>query len=514
MTTAVLTVAATEDDEPKGISRDDLQLGIDELEKAAPRYAKAKAYYDGIIDEFILNSKLARVLRPAARAFRINFACIPVDAVAERMRIASITAEGAANEALQEHWTNQRMGIRSRKVELEAAKMGDAYLIAWPDPDDEGKINTWLNGPENCRLIYDEDRPLAKLFGIKRWVTRSGRTRVDLYYPDRIEKVISRDKGSSGKKFVTDANNFTEYYEDDTDETWPAENPFGVIPMFHFRNDEDYGYPEHEKFYGVQNTVFKLIVTHMTGADYQGLPQRWKIATAKPVIGEASVVDTDTFSVEHIEDDEDEQLDSRPGGLWDLKNTEAVGQFDAASDTVFTGPMIIYLRFGAQITNTPVNKIDPTGQVQSGESLRTANATFIGKILDRQEWHEPTWQEYTEFVLTALGKGGARISVSWEPVQSMDDNDAWTVAQAKLDAGVPIQQVFLEMGYEDTQIAQWFGDFDPSIEEDAKALKAVGDALVALGTAAGLLPQSITPDLIDTLIATVLDPRGESNVDA
>jgi hypothetical protein len=497
------------------ISVEDLKLGLGEFERALPRYKKARAFYDGNVDEFIANSRLRRKLRATARAYRINFANTPVDSLAERLRIASITVQPEdADAVFQAHWTAGRMLLRSRKTMLEASKMGDAYLITWPETDDNGVIvdvHTWLNSPENCRIIYDEDRPLVKKFAIKRWAVRGDRVRVDLYYRDRLEKLITK-KGAKG----TDAAEFERYFEDEDDrEAWPEVNPFDKIPVFHFRNDEDYGNPEHEKFYGVQMVLFKLIVAHMTGVDYQALPQRWKIANARTGLSDASAVDADTFAVDGTsdEDDEDEShLTSEPGALWDLKDTQSVGQFDSANHLVFTDPMITYLRMGAQITSTPVHKIDPTGQVESGESRDTAEAPFTNKCLDRQDWHEATWREWVEWVCELLGSPAASVDVRWEPVTTKNDKDSWAVAAAKLDAGVPIQVVMVEMNYEPDEVETWFADFDPDSEHDAKVLKAIGDALIVIGTAQTL--GVVSPEQVQAIIAAVIgDEEGDDGED-
>ena len=63
--------------------------------------------------------------------------------------------------------------------------------------------------------------------------------------------------GTTGKNAVD-----WEAHFDDPADPWPLVNPYGQVPVFHFRTDEPYGHPEHEGFYGPQDLIHKLAVSH------------------------------------------------------------------------------------------------------------------------------------------------------------------------------------------------------------------------------------------------------------
>lgn len=499
--------------QPVTVSTADLAAGIKCMDEAYPAYDHAHSYYRGAIDEFFDNIKLRRKLRNAARAYNINFASIPVDAVAERLKIASLTTEHPdASAALLTHWDENLLGLFAQKAMHGACEFGDYYVITWPrELDDQGRalqLDTWINDPRECRIVYDEERPLIKKYLIKRWVS-AGVTRVDLYYPERIEKLVS--------KTGTEGNNAADFvpYLDNEGDAWPYPNPTGEIPGFHLRNDAPYGRPEHAKFYGIQNVLIKLITSHMGSVDYNWLKQRYRIAETSVGQADAGAIDPDLFVVDDssVDPDDDDQaaLDSRPGGLWDLKGTKSVGEFSAAVPEVFTNPMGWYLRMGAQITATPVHKIDPTGQVESGESRRAADAPLTNKVGNRQDWMEATWSEWARFVLRLLGYDDVTVTVRWEPAETIDDLNAWQTALVKIQAGVPTQQVLIEMGYDPDQVAVWFADIDPETDRGADLLLKVGQALTALGTAASMLPDVVNGELVQSIIDVVL---GEEEVPA
>jgi hypothetical protein len=139
-----------------------------------------------------------------------------------------------------------------------------------------------------------------------------------------------------------------------------------------------------------------------------------------------------------------------------MRGLTGVGQFTTADHNNFTEPMLTYLRMGSEVTNTPLHRVDPTGDHPSGESLRTAEAPFVHKIEDLQLSLGDTAREAFGFALRVAGFA-AEVTVRWTPAQTVNDLEGWQTVQAKLDAGVPKAQAFLEAGYSDEQVEKWFG---------------------------------------------------------
>lgn len=57
---------------------------------------------------------------------------------------------------------------------------------------------------------------------------------------------------------------------------------------------------------------------------------------------------------------------------------------------------------------------------------------------------------------------------------------------AKLEAGVPAEQAFLEAGYSDEQVSAWFGQSENDLPFSVDLLVKIGQALASLGTAQSL----------------------------
>lgn len=470
----------------------DLMEALEELDEAMPGYARAHNYYTGAVGEFFASPRMRWAMMRTGIAFRLNFARIPVDAVTERLKITAVSSPDAAvDEQLQGMWKRNKLGLQFRHIIRAAGEFGDSYVIVWPsqgpdDGDGDMDVDIAFNSPHCVRIIYSETNPLVKKYAIKRW-TEAGVTRVDLIYPDRIEKWRTLPECSG-----QDASDWVQHADDPAD-PWPLENPFGVIPVFHFRNAMPYGSPEHEGFYGPQDMIHKLAVSHMAGVDYQSFPQRYALMEPGADTTEAAQTDEDVFAYADTgtgatrppTGEARSQLSSDPGSVWFLKGLTGVGQFEVADPLVFTGPMLTYLRMGAEITNTPLHRVDPTGDAPSGESLRAAEAPFIAKVDDRSMFYTDTAEELFRFALVLAGFPDAEINVQWAPAQTISDLEGWQTVIAKMEAGVPFRQAMIEAGYDSDLVDEW--DKDRQAAEKAAQVAAQA-AIEAQANAQPALP--------------------------
>lgn len=440
----------------------DLRRGLLELDETTPDFEKAHSYYRGNVEEYFGSLRMRRVLKESGGGVRFNFAKRPVDAVADRLEIAGITTTTVAlNDTIQEVWESNSLDLEAGAIMRRACEYGDAYVIVWPRDPEGQDVAMYYNSPVTTRIVYDDENPLVKLFAIKRWVEMlptlgsiDERHRVDLYYPDRIEKYISR-AGTAGE----DETAF-EIFTDNEGDEWPYDNPFGEIPVFHFRTDRPYGIPLHEGFYGPQDAINKLVVSHLSSVDFQSFPQRYALLEAGTDTDDSA--DEVDFPVDDDEDtvrsgEGDSQFTASPGSLWNMRGVKGVGQFDVADPAVFIEPMLTYLRMGAELTNTPLHRVDPTGDHPSGESLRTAEAPFIKTVRSMQRLFGSTWREVFEFALHVVGVDNQPVTVQWAPAQTMEDKDFWEVAEKKVALGVPLDQILIEAGYTQDQVTAWLG---------------------------------------------------------
>lgn len=489
---------------------DDLWLGLEALHEARPAYVEAAAYYDDEVPEVFASTRVRRAIARTGTDHGKPFIAMVVDAVVDRMKLAAVTSPDRAQaEQLQAVWDENRMRREALKVHRWQAEYGCAYLIVLPRYDEGGAItgvDEYANDPLTVRMMYDSENPREKAFAVKRWCetldTSRQVHRAELYYDDRVERWTTKP-GAAGNSpadwapwlpsmVVTEDG---EAVEPD-DDSWIIEHNFGEIPVFHFRNAEPYGVPEHRRGYGAQDTINKLDITHMGTVDYQGFPQRYALT-------EAATTDTGDLEPSDFGDDlfppdpsagpadsgDDSSLKSGPGELMLLRGFKAVGQFDAAQPAVFLDPIEFNVRAIAVLTTTPLHLFDPSGDQPSGQSLRAQDAPFVEKIKDRQDGATDSWQDSQGFALHLLGVEDPTVDVRWNAAETVDDKDSWETAQIKSALGVPQRQLLLEAGYSDDQVQAWLESPTDDPAELARYLTdlaSLSETMQRIGTAVTL----------------------------
>jgi hypothetical protein len=506
---------------------EDITAAVDAMRKSCPRYDKAQQYYEAEVPELFASARLRRAMARSGMKFQLNFARTVVDSVVDRLELASITSddESGPDDAIQAVSECNKLELQATNVMRKACTYGDAYVIVWPredavEPYRPEDIQVLYQDPRTVRVFYRADNPHEVEYAAKRW-EEHGKVRLDLYYPDRVESYVSKKdtKGQSAKDFVPCAGD----PDSDTDGADGHVTPhdFGIVPVFHFRTDADeYGEPEHKHFYSITDIIHKLAIGHMAGVDYQAFPQRYALMMEDGDTSEAARLDEGTFSFDLDEGGTTEnntgearsQFKSDPGSVWMAQGIKAFGQFDVADSGNFIKPMEFYLRCGATISNTPLHYFDPSGDVPSGESLKTAEAPFIKKVKTRKLSFGDTWRQVFTFALKLLGYDDAKVVVRWAPSESTDDQSTWTTAKLKQDAGVPVEQTHLEAGYTTTQVEEWKQAGESNLPQTVRLLEQLGNAMsgFAGAIAAGVVDQSTVTAVMQKLIGVVTDDGADS----
>lgn len=452
----------------------DLLTAVTGIEDASDEHVRSEQYYEGNQPEVFASIKLRRALSKTGTSFRLNFARTPVTSVLDRLQITSVTSpDKRANDLLQDILAYNEFDEESDETHRWSLAYGEGYVIAWPN-EDETNVDLFFNSPKTTRIFYDEENPRRKKFAAKVWFEGKKdqqRTRVNLYYADRIEKYISNKKNpKTDSDFVPYVEMWEEFELEDGStellEVWPLENPYGEVPVFHLRTQRPYGRPEHRDAFSPQDMVNKLVITQMASNDYHGFPQRYVLA------GNTTSDDFDDFDTETEEGtpDQSEGLTSGPGELWWLQGEGLeVGQFDAADADAFLKPLETYVRAMAALTQTPVHHFEGMGDAPSGESLRAAEAPLIKKVKDRQQTFGGAWQQAFKFALKILGITDADVTVTWAPPESHDDKDTWEVVKAKQEAGVSRKRALMEAGYTEDETEE----FEEEVEEETDPVTEV-----------------------------------------
>jgi hypothetical protein len=333
------------------------------------------------------------------------------------------------------------MATRAGEIHKEALKNGDAYVIVWPGANGEAVI--YGNRAASCNVVYDEEIPGKILWAAKYWKLTDGRYRLNLFYPDRIEKYVSDGKYEG---FLPDAKGFMPFREASRIEDSTIGNPFGVVPVFHFANNADIGMPgasELEAAIPIQDGLNKSVLDMLVAMEYSSFRQRW------------------AAGIELEEDKETgdiiEPFKSGVDRLWTTQNPDAkFGDFQAADLNQFLNVKDGFRADIASVTGMPLHYFAPHTQgFPSGESLRKSETRFLAKVRDRQESFGQIWSDVAEFALQVEGSGSEnRLITMWEDPAPLTDKEFLENLTIKKQLGVSVEQVLKEAGYGDNDIKE------------------------------------------------------------
>jgi hypothetical protein len=520
----------------------DLRCGYWELVEARPAYERAAAFYEGTVDEVYSSQKVKRLLAKfgldAIETF--NFAHIPVDAVANKLRLNNVNADKEGNEegefekneevnaVIDDLWEYNELAEELPMVFRNAGKYGDYYLMVWPvvgeetddgvtrgfDPHKTAKqlevgdtlveddeiatvpvtrksivaVDVLPLDPLTTRVFYDTENPKKKTYAIRSWNEGEGQNvvvRANLYYPDRIERWMHKGKPSKRKN----AQQKWEPFDKDGN---PAvlPNPFGEVPIFHFRTDRTYGTPDHYNAYGPQLAINKLVTSHLATVDYQSFPQRYALLDPMADQHGLNGADSDPFAPEDADqdpedDDNESQLEADPASVWQFSGMKEVGQFLAANSDAFLKPFDRYVKALAQATDTPFHYFDRQGErPPSGENIRQVNEFLNSKAGFRQTSYGGEVKKFTTLALTMLGHDVERVNVEWEPLEIVTTLVEWQAINEKIAAGVPGEIALIEAGYRPAQVYEWKKRAEQQAERERQQAQEDEERSIALAAKA------------------------------
>jgi hypothetical protein len=394
-------------------------------------YEIAQSYDNGTVPETFATAKLRRAFKATGDASMLNYCRPIVDAVNDRLEIGTISGDTkVATDTIHRIWVNNDLGLEAQYIHRSALVNGDAYVIAWPDENGEWDIA--LNSAETTSIVYNVENPRKKEYGVKIWVESENRTRMNIYGPNNITKWWTNTDT------VTDGTDWT-FMES-------VDNPFGEVPVFHFRTHRPFGRPEHYDAYDGQNAINKLFITHMHTVDYQGAPQRYAIANTG---GDGSEVDD--FAEGDTARENISALRNGPGEVWFMQGVTHMGQFNPADPAVFWTPIKDTVKALASLTSTPLHYFDKTQAAQSGGALRNAEAPLIKKVEDRRTAFGYAWRDVFRFILRVEGVK-SEVTVYWKQLESLDEMERWDVTLKKINAGLSHRQALLEGGYPEEEV--------------------------------------------------------------
>ncbi len=450
----------------------DIEKALVDFRVQAERYTKTERYYDGKQDLAFATEKFQNTFGTLFREFALNLCPVICDAVRDKLRVTGFSVDSyrvaelqsyrggegssdsgnsmdSVNSATRQIWQQNRMATRAGEMHKEALKNGDAYAIVWPNARCEAVI--YPNKAANITVAYDENSPGQIAWAAKYWRNADKRIRLNLFYPDRIEKYISQSESEGS---LPDADGFqplgglkSQVQSPKSSESKPwtldtglatVPNPYGVVPVFHFANNADIGRPgrsELDAAIPVQDGLNKSVLDMLVAMEFSAYRQRWAAGIEIEYDAGGKPIAPFTAGVDH---------------LWIADNPNArFGDFEAAQLDQFLKVKDSFRVDIASVTGTPLHYLlQSSGGFPSGESLKKAETRFIAKVRDRQESFGQVWADVMAFALRIEGLAAdTRLITEWEDPAPMSDREFLENILLKKQIGLPVEQALLEAGY-------------------------------------------------------------------
>ena len=407
----------------------DVSRAFEHFKDVYLKYCAYYDYFDGNQPLRYSTERLKLAFEQIRPKFRQNWCAVVINAVLDRMELYGwSTAEETANAILADVWAETGLSLESNEIHESALVCGESFLIGWKE---EGEpIEFYFNDPRRAACFYDSDRPKIKTYAAKWWDSDDG-CHLLLYYPDRLERYLAPAKKMSELRAEDAANAFR--LEPDGITT----NPFGMIPVFHFRNSLRSHESDLKNVTEIQDAINKLFCDMMVTAEFSAFPARYVISSAE--------IDT---------------LQNAPNMIWDLpaglegqQNTQ-VGTLEAANLNNYSGQIEALAQSISSITRTPRHYFDHQSSQISGEALITMEAPLVKKVNQKRELFGDVWQEVGQFALLANGYVIRKNDVipQWGKAEADQPLTETQVIMNYRNAGLPLKSALRLSGYTEAEI--------------------------------------------------------------
>lgn len=430
-------------------------------------YRLYQNHYDGELRP-LLTDRQRLYLEANGVCFTENVCATVVDKLAGRLHVESFqVAENpdASSWLSNTVWSYNGGDELQTIVHTNTPMLGDAFVI--PSWDDRAGLPTYrYNRPGLIKMVYDEEGEAR--YAVKKWSTSRKAPqnpkgalilRLNIFYPDRVEKWFSADK---------DGELWAPWSDPEDLDVWPvpstisgvlptdgvADDPIGILPV-HFRHKplgRSYGRSELKAAIPFQNEHTKNVLDQFAVMDAQGWAWPW-ITGLK----------------------EGENVTLAVGDILKLTDPNAkVGQLPAADPTKTLPTIKGTLQRLSAFTDTPLFDLIIEGTPPTGEALKTAEGGLTKKAYGCHPGYGNSWVALCRRALRLAAAHGdldfefdpeAEITVAWDSPETRDELGEAQTAGFYADLGVSNQTLMRRLG------------FDPEEEAKLKAAEVARDAL-------------------------------------
>lgn len=395
------------------------------------RVERLFAYYDGTAGVPLVTQRLREVYQDQLCDLSENWSAVVIDSAADRITLEALEGpDKGTTESLQEVASEAELTIEGDDAHQQALIAGESFVIAWKGEDDD-ELECYAQHPAACEAFYDPARP-NRMTSAAKWHDDGPYKIITLYYPDRIdiyqaERAKLSDLGDAAKA----AKKF------ELTESGP--NPYGVVPVFHFRPQRRRTRSDLHNIIPIQDAVNILVTNMIVGAEFGAFPLKYVMTDAELP----------------------KRLKASPNRIWELPADSKAGQFDAADLNHFITAIDHLVNALAIISRTPRHYFYGGRDAPSGEALRVMEAPLVKKCEDRIARFTPTWRQLAAFLhLLRTGEELSPRSITARfadpaTVQPLHEAQARKTKaeaiQTETQVGLSKKRALMELGYSEKE---------------------------------------------------------------
>jgi len=419
-----------------------LKWAIAAITEAQEDYQRFEDYYLGDHKLEFATDRWKDVFGTMFEEFSDNWCQVVVDSVVHRMEIDGWRSEDdddAAKRA-EDIWDRNSLEVEEDDLHTQTLVKGDAYLIVQPDPDKEKEALLFYNDAIDMSVQYDSSNRRRIIRAAKRYTDADGNKWMVIYFPDRTEKWLVPNKTPFAQIWaVAEA---IEVMPDGWQLVADIPNPHDEVPVFHFKNralGSTHGISELKNVIPMQNTVNKLLMDLMVGSEFGHYKQKWISGGGHPKDGwKAGAM-----------------------RLWATTDPNAkFGEFGQIDLEPLVKAIDLVVGHIAKTTQTPLHYLRSSGDMPSGEALKTAESGLVKKCVARQKQWGAAWSAAMDFaILIETGnKPKSPVKPVWQSPETRHVLEQAQTAQLKAVLGIPLEQLWSEhFGYSEEEITKFKG---------------------------------------------------------
>lgn len=405
-------------------------------------------YYSGKHPLAFAMPKFRDAFGTTFREFADNWCELVVDAVEERLNVEGFRLgdQPEGDKRAWQIWQENQLDADSQVAHTEALIYGRAYVLVWYDDSGETSARITIEHPCEFTIAYAAGDRRKRLAAFKRWLDDSGYVFGTLYLPDGIYKFRSAQRVSQSR---IPTNGKTRWVAREVaGEQWPLPNPYGVVTAVELANRPRLlkpGVSEIARVVPIQNAVNKLVMDMIVASEFGAAPQRYATGISlrkDPITGQA-----------------EEPFKAMLERLWTSPSKDTqFGAFPTTQLENFVKGIEMLVQHIASQTRTPPHYFYLSGQMPSGESIKSAETGLVAKTKRKMRHFGEAWEEVIRLALLVAGdKRSSKVKTTetiWgDPESRSEAQHIDAVIKTKL-LNVPDETLWEKAGFTPVEIAR------------------------------------------------------------